>query len=162
MFSGMNVKTGLKKKLCLKKPQLNLDLCSLLLCDFPVWALLQHGTQRRDSSRLVWPIAAPASAPNSGTAQLRGLRCSFCGAALKPLCISGRGVLSCLSSHESRAKTWLHKQNQNRLALSQCNRFPFRSSRKAGLIAPSVPSRPLFIAVPPTKKKTPNKKFLNF
>lgn len=91
MFSGMNVKTGLKKKLCLKKPQLNLDLCSLLLCDFPVWALLQHGTQRRDSSRLVWPIAAPASAPNSGTAQLRGLRCSFCGAALKPLCISGRG-----------------------------------------------------------------------
>lgn len=153
MFSGMNVKTGLKKKLCLKTPQLNLDLCSLLLCDFPVWALLQHGTQRRDSSRLVWPIAAPASAPNSGTAQLRGLRCSFCGAALKPLCISGRGVLSCLSSHESRAKTWLHKQNQNRLALSQCNRFPFRSSRKAGLIAPSVPSRPLFIAVPPTKKK---------
>lgn len=74
----------------------------------------------------------------------------------------GGGVLSCLWSHESRAKTWLHKQNQNRLALSQCNRFPFRSSRKAGLIAPSVPSRPLFIAVPPTKKKNLTKSFYIF
>lgn len=123
MFSGMNVKTGLKKKLCLKTPQLNLDLCSLLLCDFPVWALLQHGTQRRDSSRLVWPIAAPASAPNSGTAQLRGLRCSFCGAALKPLCISGRGCY--LVYHRTKAEQRHGCTNKTRTGLHYLNATVF-------------------------------------